>query len=166
MEDELDHYDPLIARFPLVCLVSSELSQKIWLWGHLWNLGMGPRTLRITRALFSSTKSRIYDKEKLEKVKVILFYKLAMDSNTFLFEPIVPKIGHMPSRPGSSCVYVRTSIRPVSMVHKDQKIVPNQYFWSYSFENNVRAGNTLRRSVLLLSQYQQKRAKNIPKATS
>ena len=48
-----------------------------------------------TCALFSSTKSRIYDKEKHKQVKVIIFYKSAMDSNTFLFDPIVPKIGHI-----------------------------------------------------------------------
>ena len=32
-----------------------------------------------TRALFSSTKSQIFDKEKCEKVKVILLYKYTMD---------------------------------------------------------------------------------------
>ena len=47
-----------------------------------------------TCALFSSTKSRIYDKEKSEQVKLVLLYKSVMDSNTFLFEPTVPKTGH------------------------------------------------------------------------
>ena len=47
-----------------------------------------------TSALFSSTKSRIYDKVKHEQVKVILFYKSAMEFNIFLFETINPKIGH------------------------------------------------------------------------
>ena len=44
-----------------------------------------------TRALFSSTKSWIYDKEKFEQVKVILFYKSVMESNSFLFDPTVRK---------------------------------------------------------------------------
>ena len=47
-----------------------------------------------TRALFSSTKSQIYDKDKREQVKVVLLYKSAKDSNKFLFEPTVLKIGH------------------------------------------------------------------------
>ena len=47
-----------------------------------------------TRALFSSTKSWIYDKEKFEQVKVILFYKYVMELNTFLFDPTVPEIDH------------------------------------------------------------------------
>ena len=29
-----------------------------------------------------------------EQVKIIIFYKSAIDSNTFLFNPIVLKIGH------------------------------------------------------------------------
>ena len=56
------------------------------------------------RALFSSTSSQIYDKDKRKRVEVILFNKSIMDSNTLLFEPIKPKIGHKLSRPGSNCV--------------------------------------------------------------
>ena len=47
-----------------------------------------------TSDLFSITKSWIYNKEKREQVKVIIIYESVMDSNTFLFEPNVPKIGH------------------------------------------------------------------------
>ena len=48
-----------------------------------------------TRALLLSTKWWIYDEEKRKQVKVILLYKSAMDSNKFLFDPNVPKIGHI-----------------------------------------------------------------------
>ena len=47
-----------------------------------------------THDLFLSTKLRIYDKEKREQVRVIISYKFAMYSNTFLFKPARPKIGH------------------------------------------------------------------------
>ena len=46
------------------------------------------------RALFLRTKSRIYDKDKREQVKVVLLFKSAMDSNKFLFNPTVREIGH------------------------------------------------------------------------
>ena len=55
-----------------------------------------------TRALFSSTKSQIYDKEKREQVKLILLYKSVMESNIFLFETAKSKIGH--SRVGQALV--------------------------------------------------------------
>ena len=47
-----------------------------------------------TRVLFSSTKLRIYDKEKRDQVKEIIFYKYEMHSNTFLFDPTMPKVDH------------------------------------------------------------------------
>ena len=47
-----------------------------------------------TRDLFSSTCSKIYDKEKRNQVKALLFNKFAMESNKFLFKPVNPKIGH------------------------------------------------------------------------
>ena len=47
-----------------------------------------------TRYLFSITSSQIYNKEKLRQVKAILFNKFAMDSDTFLFKTVKPKIGH------------------------------------------------------------------------
>ena len=47
-----------------------------------------------TRALFSRTNLQIYDKDKIEQVKVILLYKYTMDSNTLLFYPTLPEIGH------------------------------------------------------------------------
>ena len=47
-----------------------------------------------TRDLFSITKSWIYNKAKHEQVKVIIFYKSAMDLNTFLFDPTKLKIVH------------------------------------------------------------------------
>ena len=50
--------------------------------------------LHETRAIFSSTSSRIYDKEKREQVKEIIFNKFAIDSNIFLFGTVNPKIGH------------------------------------------------------------------------
>ena len=46
-------------------------------------------------ALFSSTKTQIYDKEKCDQVKVVLLYKSAIYPNTFLFDPIDPKMGHI-----------------------------------------------------------------------
>ena len=49
--------------------------------------------VRETRALFSSTSLRIYNKEKCEKVKEIIFNKFAMDSDTFLFNITKTKIG-------------------------------------------------------------------------
>ena len=50
--------------------------------------------LHETRTLLSSTSLRIFDKEKHEQVKEILFNKSAMDLNTFLFDSVNPKIGH------------------------------------------------------------------------
>ena len=50
--------------------------------------------VRDTRDLLSITISQIYDKEKREQVKAIIFNKFSMDSNTFLFGPTKPKIGH------------------------------------------------------------------------
>ena len=47
-----------------------------------------------TRALFPTTKSLIYNKEKRKQVKVFILHKSTMDSNTFLFDPTVLKIGH------------------------------------------------------------------------
>ena len=61
-----------------------------------------------THALLSSTKLRIYDKYKRDRVKVILFYKSEMESNKFLFNTTVPKIGHKLFRAGYSCVYICT----------------------------------------------------------
>ena len=47
-----------------------------------------------TRDLFSSTKLWIYDKDKRKRFGVIISYKSAMDSNTFIFESSGPKILH------------------------------------------------------------------------
>ena len=47
-----------------------------------------------THDLFASTKSQIYDKERRNQVKVIIFYKHVIESNTFLFGPTDMKIGH------------------------------------------------------------------------
>ena len=47
------------------------------------------------RHLFSITSSKIYNKEKREQVKAIIFYKSAMDSNPLLFETFKLKIGYM-----------------------------------------------------------------------
>ena len=44
--------------------------------------------------LFSSTLSRIYDKDKCEEVKVMILYKSVMESNTFLFDPGRTGISH------------------------------------------------------------------------
>ena len=63
----------------------------------------------------------VSDKEKRKRVKVILFNKSAINSNTFLLEPVKTEIGH--SRVGQAQVastYVQSSI-PVSMASKDQK---------------------------------------------
>ena len=47
-----------------------------------------------TRFLFSITNSKIYNKEKCEQVKVLIFYKSTTNFNTFLFDPPVTEIGH------------------------------------------------------------------------
>ena len=47
-----------------------------------------------TRGLFSITKLQVYDKEKRDQVKVVLLYQSVIESNTFLFDPAVPKLGH------------------------------------------------------------------------
>ena len=54
---------------------------------------IGVKTLYYgNHGLFSRTKSLIYYKNKREQVKLIIFYKSAIDSNTKLFDPTVPKI--------------------------------------------------------------------------
>ena len=77
-------------------------------------LGISHIRLRGTRALFSITILRIYNIEKCEQVKDIIFNKFAMDLNTFLFEPSSRKYV-------ISCMYVHTSSILVSMARKDQK---------------------------------------------
>ena len=47
-----------------------------------------------THTVFSSTKLRIYDKDKRKQVKVVLLYKSVTNLNTLLFNHIMPKIGH------------------------------------------------------------------------
>ena len=47
-----------------------------------------------TRDMLSNTNSQIYDKEEHEYVKVVISYKSAFESNTFLFETARPKINH------------------------------------------------------------------------
>ena len=47
-----------------------------------------------TRAVFSSTTLRINNKDKREQMKVVLYYKSEMGSNTFLFDTTVPEIGN------------------------------------------------------------------------
>ena len=47
-----------------------------------------------TCALLSINKLIIYDKDKRDQVKVIIFYKSVMNSNAFWFNPANPKIGH------------------------------------------------------------------------
>ena len=64
-----------------------------------------------TLDLLSSTNSRIYDKDKCKQVKVIILYKYAMNSNTFLFDPTEPEIGH--SRVGQDQV-VSTYVHSVA----------------------------------------------------
>ena len=44
--------------------------------------------------LFSSTSLRIFDKEKHEQVKAILFIKFTMDLNIFLLNPVKTKLFH------------------------------------------------------------------------
>ena len=74
---------------------SSQRSKQTRRQGSLRISRIGAYTLYYeTRTLSSITKSLIYNKEKREKVKIIILYKSAMDSNAFLFEPANPKIGH------------------------------------------------------------------------
>ena len=59
--------------------------------------------------MFSSTKSKIYDKEKHKQLRVIISYKYVMDSNTLLFEPSGSKIGNSSVRKVQvASMYVQT----------------------------------------------------------
>ena len=84
---------------------------------HNLNIVLDARYMRISHiglhdnlALLSSTISRIYNKDKHEQVKAILFNKFSMDLKIFLFNR----------------VYIRTLISLVSMACKDQTM-PNRY---------------------------------------
>ena len=92
--------------------------------------------------LFSSTKLRIYDKEKRDQEKVIPPYKSAMDLNKFLSETAELKICH-------SCVYVQSLYQKVLPV-RDKGNASNQCFQYHSFENIVTAGKPLRVPLLVL----------------
>ena len=46
-----------------------------------------------SRALFYITNLQIYDKDKREQVRIMILYKHTMDSYTFLFYLVDPKIG-------------------------------------------------------------------------
>ena len=48
-----------------------------------------------TNSLFSSTKSRIYNKDKRKQAKLIISFKSTMDLNKFLFDTSGPKIVHI-----------------------------------------------------------------------
>ena len=74
------HHNPRFHRFTQNCQIISHMGVNKFYYD--------------TRYLFSSTKSQIYNKDKREQVNVLLLYKYATDSNTFLFETTKPKIGH------------------------------------------------------------------------
>ena len=74
-----------------------------------------------TSALLSSTRSRIYDRGKIELVKVIIFNKPAMDSNTFLLNPVKPEISHGQARKDQVVSAYVQSIIPLIMAHKEPK---------------------------------------------
>ena len=66
-----------------------------------------------TRDLFSSIKSQIYDKEKCEKVKVVIFYKSTTNLNIFLFDYTVSKIVHIQigqAQVASRCINVSAQL--------------------------------------------------------
>ena len=93
-----------------------------------------------THTLFLIPSSGIYHKEKNKQVKVIIFYKFVMDSNTLLFRTTVPKMGHKLSHQGSSCVYISTSSILVSMSYNDQKHCITQLFLILQFRKQCRSG--------------------------
>ena len=59
-----------------------------------------------TSDLLSITNLQIYDRDKYEQVKVIISYKSAMDSNTFLFESTRTKKVIVNSARLNSCLYM------------------------------------------------------------
>ena len=78
--------------------------------------------------LFSSSISWIYNKEKCERVNVVLLYKSVMDLNAFLFKSNIPKIGHIQVKQAKYVsTYVPSSI-PVSMAREDQKLHQTSIF--------------------------------------
>ena len=73
---------------------SSEISTHKRQQGSLIISHIGVHTFYYeTRALFSTTISQIYDKYIHEQVKLVLFYKSVLVSNTFLFGSTMSKIG-------------------------------------------------------------------------
>ena len=85
-----------------------------------------------TRDLFSSNRSKIYNKDKHKRVKVIIFNKSAMESNTLIFDPVRPKIIHVPVRQAEVASTYVQSVIPVCMDHKDWK----QWFSSWCLRIN------------------------------
>ena len=70
-----------------------------------------------------------------------------MDSNTFLFEPIVPEMGHIwVGQAQVASTYVQVVAHQVWPV-STKNIVPNQYICTHSFGNIVIAGKPLRRPL-------------------
>ena len=47
-----------------------------------------------TRYLLSNTKSRIFNKEERDRVKVILSYKYVKELNTLIFDSTIPRMNH------------------------------------------------------------------------
>ena len=79
----------VLAKFICILTLSNHLTSSLKI-SHT-----GVRKLYYeTRAVLSITKLQIYGKHKRKQVKVIILYKSVMDSNTSLFEPAKPKIGH------------------------------------------------------------------------
>ena len=72
-----------------------------------------PHRGTLVPCFFSITSLWIYNKEKLDQVKAILCNNSAMDSNSFLFDPVNHKICHK--------LRVCSSGSLVSMAHKNRK---------------------------------------------
>ena len=89
--------------------------------------------MMINRALLSSTKLQIYNKEKRRQVKVAICNRSMMESDILLFNPAKPKISHSRFRQDQVASMCVPSIIPVSMPHKDQKHCIKPVFLSHSF---------------------------------
>ena len=109
--DDLKHNKLYQVRGLLVYVLKSYPSMNPYLKGIL---KISHIEVHDTRALFSSTSSQIYDKQKHGRMKAILFNKFAVDSITLLFET-------SSQIQVTSCVYVHTSSSLVSMARKEQK---------------------------------------------
>ena len=93
-----DHINPLLR--PVILIISNTGVHELYYENH---------------TLFSSTKLRIYNKDKHDRVKLILFYKSAMESNTLFFDPTEQK-------------YFTVKLTRIKFYLRTYKQYPSKYF--------------------------------------